>query len=379
MIQRSNRQKPTLSLRRAALLAALIAAVALLPAATAPPEARAQVSCPPTPAGFSPDGPGPARFTMLIRINTIANVRDYTNFHAGTGGLGGWIRPQDIFVINTRFLGNRAGTQPPVTQAVAAELATELKAAFPCNRIVGLNGLSFDPFSAGYGYTLYDHPGVWALLSDFEPMDWSAGSATDPGRGGWNSKAKVGLKRLKRWVGGVSGVLGSYPSSNGKRAGVVPIDDDRWDYGRIAQAADKKNRRLGGRRLGLQSVMTQDHCADGVKEFKGRAQRLLREYRFRFITKRVRRGGKKRKVTFKKKLKKRSRPDRSNLALQISFSATPDPNAGLAVAKTSADQAAACARAGLKKGGGAFFFFASSEAMRLLFLQPRIAALRPPT
>jgi hypothetical protein len=32
----------------------------------------------------------------------------------------------------------------------------------------------------------------------------------------------------------------------------------------------------------------------------------------------------------------------------------------------------------LKQGGGAFFFFAAEDAMRLLFLQPQIAALRPP-
>jgi hypothetical protein len=31
----------------------------------------------------------------------------------------------------------------------------------------------------------------------------------------------------------------------------------------------------------------------------------------------------------------------------------------------------------LKQGVGAFFFFASDDAMRLLFQQPQIAALRP--
>ena len=40
---------------------------------------------------------------MLIRINQIENVNTYTNFNAATGGLGGHVRPQDIFVINTRF------------------------------------------------------------------------------------------------------------------------------------------------------------------------------------------------------------------------------------------------------------------------------------
>jgi hypothetical protein len=33
----------------------------------------------------------------------------------------------------------------------------------------------------------------------------------------------------------------------------------------------------------------------------------------------------------------------------------------------------------MKQGVGAFFFFASDDAMRLLFQQPQIAVLRPPT
>ena len=40
---------------------------------------------------------------MLIRINQQENVDTYANFDSATGGLGGRVRPQDIFVINTRF------------------------------------------------------------------------------------------------------------------------------------------------------------------------------------------------------------------------------------------------------------------------------------
>ncbi len=45
----------------------------------------------------------------------------------------------------------------------------------------------------------------------------------------------------------------------------------------------------------------------------------------------------------------------------------------MAITKTSAKTAAACARPALKRGGGAFFFFASPDSMRLLFKQPEIA------
>ena len=72
-------------------------------AAIAPAPAAAQATCPAQPAGLAPEGPGPTRFTMMIRINQQNNVNAYTNFNAATGGLGGYVRPQDIFVINTRF------------------------------------------------------------------------------------------------------------------------------------------------------------------------------------------------------------------------------------------------------------------------------------
>jgi hypothetical protein len=87
----------------------------------------------------------------------------------------------------------------------------------------------------------------------------------------------------------------------------------------------------------------------------------------------------KKKVKVRRKLKKAARPLLSNLSMQISFSDTPSPSAGMAITKTAPSTAAACAQAGLKRGGGAFFFFASDDSMRLLFQQPFIASLRPPT
>ena len=84
-------------------------------------------------------------------------------------------------------------------------------------------------------------------------------------------------------------------------------------------------------------------------------------------------------MTVRRKLKKQARPNLSNLALQISFSDTPNPSAGMAITKTSASTAALCTFAGLGQGAGAFFFFASDQSMRLLFQQTTIGTLRPPT
>jgi len=371
----------TLGFSRLAILAGVVALLAALfsaQGAISPGAAQAQVSCPALPPGLSPTGAGPARFTMMIRVNTQQNVSTYTNFVEATGGLGGRIRPQDIFMLNTRFTGS--GGAPAMTPAVAADLATQLKTAFPCNRIIGLNGLSFDPLAAGYAFSLYDHPGVFALMSDFEPMDWNSGAATAPGRPPWDQKYATALARIKGWMGTLSGTLATYPQSTAKRAGLVPIDDASWNFGEIAQAIDKKNTRLGGRHLGPLSVQTQDACANGgAAGFGARAKTLLDQYKYKTIRKTVKRKGKKRKITIRRKLKKKARPNISNLAMQISFSNTPNPGSGMALTKTSAPTADACISAGLKKGIGPFFFFASDDSMLLLFQQPRMTTLRPPT
>ena len=73
-----------------------------------------------------------------------------------------------------------------------------------------------------------------------------------------------------------------------------------------------------------------------------------------------------------------TKPVLSNLAMEISFSESPQASASQAILSTSAALAAACVPPALKQGVGAFFFFASDDAMRLLFQQPQIAAFRPP-
>ncbi|HEX2358177.1 MAG TPA: hypothetical protein VHH72_00020 [Solirubrobacterales bacterium] len=354
-----------------AALALLVPFLSPSRAAAGPGGVGAQ-SCGPQPAGLSPEGPAPSRFTILIRINQQANVDTYSNFDSATGGLGGYVRRQDIFVINTRF--------ETTTPSVATTLANNLAAAFPCNRIIALNGMSLNPLAPGYALSLFDHPSVFALMTDFEPSDWNGGRSTDPGRPPWNQKYKVALPRIKAWNARLAGTLASNPLSAAKRSGLVPLDDASWNYGEVAQNLDKKNRRLGGRHLGPLSVQTQDSCANsGPTGLSNRAKQILDTYKYRFVRKVVKRKGKKRKITVRRKLKPAGRPSLSNMSLQISFSDTPNPNAGMAITKTSAATAAACARAGLKRGGGAFFFFASHDSMRLLFQQPQIASLRPPT
>jgi hypothetical protein len=364
------------SLIALAIAAALLALLLIGGRSASPDPAWAQGSCS-QPFGLSPSGAAAQRFTMMIRINTKGNVDTYTK---PEGGMGGRIRPQDIFVLNTRFQGNGSGSQPPMTASVAADYASELRATFPCNRIVALTGMSFDPNVAGYAFTGIGDPNVFALLTDFEQADWNAGRASDPTRPPWNDKFKTALPRVKAWDAGMAATAAANPIGAAKRTGLVPQDNGTWNFGQVAQDLNKKNTRLGDRKLGPLSVQTQDSCADGgAAGFGARAKTLRLQYTFKFITKKVRVKGKKKKVkkTFREPLKKKGRPNMSNLGMQISFTDSPDPSSSMALLRTSAALAAACVGPAMKQGVGAFFFFGSDDAMRLLFQQPQINALRP--
>jgi hypothetical protein len=367
--------------RRAAALvaAALTLGLLLLVGRSVSPgdaeAARASQTCP-QPFGLAPPGAPAQRFTMMIRINSEGNVDTYTKPQQG---MGDRLRPQDIFVLNTRFQGS--GQFPAMTSDVAAELAAELHTTFPCNRIIALNGMSYDPASPGFAFTGINDPNVFALLTDYEEGDWNAGRLTDPARPPWTENFKNAFPLLKGWNFGVMSTVAANPAGAGKRTGLAPQDFATWNYGQIAQDLNKKNLRLGARKLGPLSVQTQAACADGgAAGFGARAKQLRLQYTFKFITKKVKVKGKKKKVkkTFREPLKKKAKPILDNLAAQISFTETADPSSNMALVRTSAAQAASCVGPAMKQGVGAFFFFASDNAMRLLFQQPQVAALRPP-
>ena len=358
--------------------AALLAALLIAERSAAPDPAAAAKSsagCPPPPFGLAPSGAGPTRFTMMIRINTQGNVDTYTK---PDGGMGNRLRPQDIFVLNTRFGGS--GSFPAMTPSVAAGLSSELRTAFPCNRIIALNGLSFDGANAGYAFTGLDDPNVYALLSDYEHDDWNSGRSTAPGRPPWVDNYAKAFPLLRSWNFGSASTVAANPAGAGKRTGLAPQEAAGWNYGQIAQNIDKQNARLGARHLGLQSVQTQDACADGAGPgFGSRAKNLRLQYNFKFLTKKVRVKGKKKKVKkiIRLPLHEKAKPNMSNLGMEISFTDSPEASASQAILSTSAAQAAACVGPALKQGVGAFFFFASDDSMRQLFQQPQINALRP--
>ena len=382
VVTHPNGRSPRGARRRSALAAAAVALCALpLAERSASPSdavaAKPLQTCPALPVGLAPPGSPADRFTMMIRINTDGNVNTWTK---PDGGMGGRVRPHDIFVLNTRFQGS--DQFPAMTPDVAAQLAAELHATFPCNRIIALNGMSFDPTAAGYAFSLIDNPFVFALLTDYEQSDWNAGRLTDPARPPWTEKFKLALPLLKGWNFIVASTVAANPRGAGKRTGLAPQDLATWNYGQIAQDLNKKNSRLGAPKLGPLNVQTQDTCAaGGAAGFGARAKQLRLQYTFKFITKKVKVKGNEKKVkkTIRLPLKKEAKPITDNLAMEISFTDSPNAVASQAILSTSAAQAAACVPPALKQGVGAFFFFGAEDAMRLLFQQPQIAALRPPT
>jgi hypothetical protein len=326
---------------KTALAAALIAMPASLALPGSPASKADHVDCPALPRGLSPKGGVGSRFTMLLRVNKPDNVTSYLE-----PGAGDQIRPRDIFLINTRFSGTAPGEE--------AEMADALHRAYPCNRIISLNGLGSDPNGRGYALSLAESPAVWGLMLDWERRDWRIARDTNPSMSRWKPRFGRNLQRLGSRLAEVTSSLAASPRGP-KRTGAIPILLKHWNYGKIARALDAHNRKLGHRRGGIQAVGTQVACQrKGARGVVRNANRLFRQY-----------GRAKRK--------------RRNLALQISFSDTPRKRARLPVASVSPAKAAKCVRAGLRRGAGAFLFWASPEAIHALFSVKRICYLRRPS
>lgn len=350
-------------LRAAAVAVALVAAAGSAVAPT-----LADAACFDRPKALAPSGSAPQRFTMMIRVNKAVNASVYANRDASTGGLGHRIRPQDVFVVNTRFNGS--------TPNEWAEIVSILRGAFPCNRIVALNGLGSDPYSPGYAYALAGSGQLWATLTDWETGDWNAARATNVSMAGWTDAFGKTRKRVRRWVGGTAGTVRG--AGEPVRTGIAPLLRKGWDYGELARSVSGPHRRFGRGLRGVQSVQTQDSCAyGGAGGAKRVAGRLIREYK-RSNFKRVRRPGASKGPKRFRSVKQKWRTQRRNLAFQVSFSDTPNPAASMAILRTSSGQAADCTRSALKRGMGAFLYWASPISMRQLFATPYVCGLRPP-
>ena len=323
-------------------LVMLAGAVVLLVSANSPSSAAGQdLVCPPNPSHLSPKGGPASRMTLLIRVNKPENVGDFAALQAARGQF----RTRDIFVVNTRFRGS--------STSEAREIVAKLRIAFPCNRIIALNGLGSDPDRPGYALSLIDSPDLWAVMLDWERRDWGRARATDPGMSRWKRRFGRSLNRLRVRMGHLADNLDAV-GSGARRVGAIPSFFVDWNYGRMARAIDHHNKRFGNRRGGVQVVAVQASCKKRRGEMKGMrasAKRIFRQY------------GKKRR-------KKR------NLSLQVSFSNQARAKRHLPIRSVNEGRAAKCIRAGLRSGGGAFMLWASPESLWDLFQTRRFTKLR---
>jgi hypothetical protein len=288
-------------------------------------------ACPAPPYQLAPKGGRVASFTMLIRVNKPTNVDDYARLQAANGQL----RQRDVFVVNTRWKGTTPGVQD--------QILSRLRESFPCNRVIALNGLGADPNRPGYALSLTDSAQPWAIVLDWERQDWARARATNHRLSRWKQSFGRSVHRLGSAVGRVA--RGMRASGDGiQKVGAAPGFFVNWHYSRIARMLDRRNRRFGHRRGGIQVVGTQASCMkrrSGQKGMRSTAGHLYHQYR-------------------------RGHRRRNNLAVEISFSDHARTRRHLPIRAVNESRAASCLRAALAGGAGAVLFWASPESMRAL-------------
>ena len=285
-------------------------------------------SCPAPPFQLAPKGGRAARFTMLIRVNKPSNVNTYDQLQSTYGQL----RTRDVFVVNTRW----KGTSPALQDAILARLQD----SFPCNRVIALNGLGADPRRPGYALSLTDSAQPWGVVLDWERDDWAHARATNHHLSRWKQGFGRSIHRLGSLIGRVAGNIRSSDTGIHK-VGAAPGFFGDWQYGRIARMLDRRNRRFGHRRGGVQLVGTQASCMkrrSGQPGMRSTAADLYREYR-------------------------RTHRKRHNLAVEISFSDHGRSKRHLPIRAVNESRAASCLRAALAGGAGAVLFWASPGSM----------------
>lgn len=315
------------------------------------------------PFGVAP----PSNFTMILRVNTLNDVKTYTSTDETKGGLQPRIQDRDIFLINTRFAANDADTEQ--------QIATQLRATFPCNRIFALNGVSVNSSSQSYLYSLVNAPEVNAYLMDWEKMDWDQARAAEPGLPPWVDSFSAMLPRLNSRLAALRGALAA---SGGKPFGVVPFFRTDWDFGQIERTVQRQNSLVVGNRQGFQSVQTQKSCqTGGPAGLMGQIKTIFTQYKranFRH-PKKKKKGAKSSKKRKSKVIKPKL--SRGFLGAQISFTATPDPSSSDPVKSVPVSTAAACTIAAVNGTQGAILYWARPSDIKALLSDPNICPLRP--
>lgn len=293
-------------------------------------------SCPGVPTrGLNPDSRGTGAYTMILRVNTEAQVKQFA-----ADPLRRRIRNRDMFLINTEY--------KRMTSGDAENLFQELKSSFPCNRVMSLNGLLKVPGKPGYMYALAGEQGLDAIL-----LDWEKGTWEEANKVPWSDVPEVALKRMVKDVESVANQIAENPGAAETRVGTATEFRSGWDYANFANRLAQVNSKLNKDFLGYQIVQSQDRCegdgdSDSLAEL---ADGIRAQYR------------KGRVSTDAGQSVKQSL---AHLGFEISFSTNPKPDAAIAVDRDSPSSAARCTAEVLKTGGSAFIYWATPGAIETM-------------
>src|SRR5262245_38005148 len=209
--------------------------------ASAAPRTAAADGCR-VPNALSPPGGRRARFTMLLRIKKPSDVAIYAEPDEGAGGIKGRIAERDVFVINTRRRRATAEKQE--------RMVRRLRARFPCNRIVALNGLTRSADALGSMLNLVDDPSVYALMLVWEENDWNTARKQTPSMGRWTPKFAPNRRRVRRRLGYL--VRQIRASDGGEKSiGLATAHYGGWSYGKLALTLNRRSRRIRPSRQGI--------------------------------------------------------------------------------------------------------------------------------
>jgi hypothetical protein len=309
------------------------------------------VACGPEPTPeLIPEGSGAEVFTMGLRVNKTQDVDEFA-----ASGVANRIADRDVFVVNTEYDGSDTREWE--------QIVDRLEESFPCNRIAALNGLDTTEDKPGYMLALAGHPGVDAVLLDWEPDTWEGA-----GRGAWEPGLKENLARISARLA----ELGDALESNETRMGLVPEYLPPWDYGQTARVIALENWKLNPLHRGYQLVQTQPNCGDpgAPGPLIGRlARQLLAQYKPLFAYEPAPGGWQRASEPSDVLLR--------HLGFEIAFSESPNPSASEAVDRIGPAQAASCSTEVLREGGGAILYWADPSAIEAMLETSAGSRLRP--
>jgi hypothetical protein len=304
-------------------------------------------------SGISPPGTGSEAFTMLLRINSRADVSDYAG-----NRLRSKILDRDIFVINTE--------DRSMTTKEEKRVFDDLKSEFPCNRVAALNGLLEVPGRPGYKFALAEEPGLDSVILDWEKSTWS--EARD---GPWSERASVNLRRMAREIESVAARIESGPGSPGTRVALATQYRPGWDYAAFAKQLAAVNWKINRDFRGFQVVQSQGRCAGTGRSasLAALAKDLISQY-----------GQLSDGEPGPNGWQQTSGPQvdmRSHLGFEISFSDDPKPGDSLPAGRDSSSDAAGCTADVLAAGATAFIYWAEPEAVQTMLTSDLGKKLRP--